>query len=215
MSAIGSRLHDVFAEIDAINAKDPGHALVDGAPTPANLAYGRRMSAELDAYCPEASGELKIAARGQHIERWIIPRSAYPMDRAGYHAWRNALRDHHAQRLAEILARAGYHDAFIRRVQAIVRKERLRVDPDVQVLEDVICLVFLKFELNAFAAKLHGDETRLGDILAKTWRKMSARAQETALAIPPAPEVVRMLEAGLARQTAGENGRHATGQTGR
>jgi hypothetical protein len=207
MPSIESRLREVFAEIDAVNAQDPGRVLVDGAPAPANLVYGRRMSAELDAYRPDAPDELRIAARGQHIERWIIPRSAYPMDRAGYHAWRNALRDHHATRLAEILSRGGYDDAFIKRVQAIVRKERLRADPDVQTLEDVICLVFLKFEIDAFAAKLHGDETRLGDILAKTWRKMSARGQETALAIPPAPHVARLLEAGLARMAANQPGR--------
>jgi hypothetical protein len=87
MSFPAARLSDVFAEIDRINAKDPRHVFVDGIQTPANLIYGRRMSAELDAFCPNASEALKIAARGQHIERWIIPRNAYPMDRPGYHAW--------------------------------------------------------------------------------------------------------------------------------
>jgi hypothetical protein len=199
MSSPEARLSDVFAEIDTVNAKDPGHVLVDGRQTPANLIYGRRMSAELDAFCPHASEALKIAARGQHIERWIIPRSAYPMDRPGYHAWRNALRDHHALRLAEILGSFEFDADAISRVQAIVRKERLRLDPEVQTLEDVICLVFLKFELDAFASKLKNDDIRLGDILAKTWRKMSACGQEAALAIPPPPAIVAALQAGLER----------------
>ncbi len=199
MSFPAARLSDVFAEIDTCNAKDPRHVFVDGIQTPANLIYGRRMSAELDAFCPHASEALKIAARGQHIERWIIPRNAYPMDRPGYHAWRNALRDHHALRLAEILARFEFDAATISRVQAIVRKERLRLDLEVQTLEDVICLVFLKYELDAFVAKLNGDDIRLGDILAKTWRKMSARGHEAALAIPPPTEIVAVLQAGLER----------------
>ena len=199
MSSPEARLSDVFAEIDTVNAKDPGRVLVDGLSRPTNLVYGRRMSAELDTFCPNAPEALKIAARGQHIERWIIPRSAYPMDRPGYHAWRNALRDHHALRLGEILAGFAFDAATISRVQAIVRKERLRHDADVQTLEDVICLVFLKFEVDAFAAKLHGDDIRLGDILAKTWRKMSARGQEAALAIPPPPAIVAALQAGLER----------------
>jgi hypothetical protein len=199
MSSPEARLSDVFAEIDTANAKDPGRVLVDGVPRPANLIYGRRMSAELDAFCPNASEALKIAARGQHIERWIIPRNAYPMDRPGYHAWRNALRDHHALRLGEILASFEFDVATISRVQAIVRKERLRLDPEVQTLEDVICLVFLKFEVDSFAAKMNGDDIRLGDILAKTWRKMSARGQEAALAIPPPSPIVAALRAGIER----------------
>jgi hypothetical protein len=199
MSSPVARLSDVFAEIDTLNAKDPRHVLVDGTQTPANLIYGRRMSAELDAFCPNASEALKIAARGQHVERWIIPRNSYPMDRPGYHAWRNALREHHALRLAEILASFEFDAQIISRVQAIVRKERLRLDPEVQTLEDVICLVFLKYELDAFAAKLNGDDIRLGDILAKTWRKMSARGHEAALAIPPPTEIVVALQVGLER----------------
>lgn len=137
--------------------------------------------------------------RGQHIERWIIPRTQYPMDRPGYHRWRLALRDHHAARLSAILADLSYDQATIARVASIVRKERLKDDDEVQTLEDVICIVFVKYELAAFAGKYADDDTRLADILAKTWSKMSERGHQAVLSIPPAPNVALLLNKGLDR----------------
>lgn len=199
MTAPTPRLLKAFAAIDAANIADPKSLDVDGVPQPANLIYGVRMSAELEAFAPDASEPLRIAARGQHIERWIIPRAQYPMDRQGYHRWRLALRDHHAARLSGILADLSYDPATIARVAAIVRKERLKDDDEVQTLEDVICIVFVKYELAAFAGKYADDDLRLADILAKTWRKMSERGHQAVLAIPPVPNVVSLLEKGLDR----------------
>lgn len=193
------RLLKAFAAIDAANSADPKSVDVDGVPRPANLVYGIRMSAELESFAPDASEPLRIAARGQHIERWIIPRAQYPMDRQGYHRWRLALRDHHAARLAAILADLSYDPPTIARVASIVRKERLKDDDEVQTLEDVICIVFVKYELAAFAGKYADDDTRLADILAKTWRKMSERGHQAVLALPPAPNVVSLLNKGLDR----------------
>src|ERR1043165_9359820 len=110
------RLLRAFAAIDAANSFDPKSVNVDGVPRPANLFYGLRMSAELERFAPDASEELQIAARGQHIERWIIPRAQYPMERQGYHRWRLALRDHHAARLSAILTDLPYDHAAITRV---------------------------------------------------------------------------------------------------
>jgi hypothetical protein len=199
MTAPTPRLLKAFAAIDAANSADPKSVEVDGVPRPANLIYGMRMSAELEAFAPDASEPLRIAARGQHIERWIIPRAQYPMDRQGYHRWRLALRDHHAARLSAILADLSYDPATIARVAAIVRKERLKDDDEVQTLEDVICIVFVKYELAAFAGKYADDDARLADILAKTWRKMSERGHQAVLALPPAPNVVSLLNKGLDR----------------
>lgn len=193
------RLLKAFAAIDAANSCDPKSVDVDGAPKSANLIYGLRMSAELEQFAPDASEALQIATRGQHIERWIIPRAQYPMDRQGYHRWRRALRDHHAARLSAILAELSYEPAIIARAVSIVRKERLKEDEEVQMLEDVICIVFIKFELAAFAVKYADDDTPLADILAKTWRKMSERGHQAVLSIPPAPSVVSLLNKGLDR----------------
>ena len=199
MTSETQRLLKAFAAIDAANSADPKSVEVDGAPRPANLIYGMRMSAELATLAPDASEPLRIAARGQHIERWIIPRTQYPTDRQGYHRWRLALRDHHAARLSAILADLSYDQATIARVASIVRKERLKDDDEVQTLEDVICIVFVKYELAAFAGKYADDDTRLADILAKTWRKMSERGHHAVLSIPPALNVVLLLNKGLDR----------------
>ena len=199
MAPSTQRLLKAFAAIDAANSLDPKTAMVDGVSRPANLVYGLRMSTELERFAPDASEELQIAARGQHIERWIIPRGQYPMDRQGYHRWRRALQDHHAQRLSAILADLAYDQAAIARVASIVRKERPKEDVEVQTLEDVVCIVFVKYELETFARRYADDDTRLADILAKTWRKMSERGHQAMLSIPPAPSVLSLLNKGLER----------------
>lgn len=178
-----SRLAEVLAAIDAANAADP--ALEDGRP--AALLYGRRMSARLAAFAPDAGEALQIAARGQHIERWAIPRADYPMDRAGYLRWRNDQKAAHARRLGEIMSGAGYDPATVERVGQIVRKERLKLDPEAQTLEDVACLVFMEFQAAAFLGRY--DEAKAADIVAKTWRKMSEAGQAAALRLDLAPGV--------------------------
>ena len=198
------RLRRVLAAIDAANAQDP-HRENEGAEagsSPAALLYGRRMSATLDAFAPGASEALAIAVRGQHIERWTSPRGSYPVGRVGYLRWRSDLKAYHARRLGEIMAAHGYDEAMIARVGALVRKERLKQDPEAQTLEDVACLVFLKHYLPSFAAgeaEVPVDDDKLAGILAKTWRKMSPKGQAAAAALSLPPHVPALLEAGFAR----------------
>ena len=197
----GKRLTDVFAAIDAANALDPNTIKVDGRPQPAELAYGRRMSETLARLAPHASEHLRIAARGQHIERWTSLRASYPAGRVGYLKWRKDLQGFHARRIGDIMMAAGYDAGDVERVGALVRKERLKSDPDAQMIEDVACVVFLEHYLGDFLAKT--DEEKLAGILAKTWNKMSPRGRDEArkLALPaPAP---RLLEEGLARLRGG------------
>jgi hypothetical protein len=61
-------------------------------------------------------------------------------------------------------------------VRALIRKEKMKSDPDAQALEDVVALVFLENYLEDFVAT-HADydEAKFVDILQKTARKMSAR----------------------------------------
>ena len=193
------RLQQVFDAIDHANAQDPRSVEVDGKPVPANLIYGQRMSDELEQFAPDASEALQIAARGQHIERWIIPRADFPMTRPGYHQWRRTLREHHAKRLREIMATSAYDEDTIARVGDIVRKMRPQQDPEVQVLEDVICITFVKYELDAFAPKYAQEPDKLADILAKTWMKMTPAGHAAVLALPPPDHVASLLAKGLAR----------------
>src|SRR5205823_865318 len=129
------------------------------------------------------SEALRLAARSQHIRRWTMPRSQYPMTRAGYYQWRTMLGRFHAEEAGRILRDVGYDEATIGRVQSLLRKERLKSDPETQTLEDVICLVFLENEYVEFAGR--HEDTKVIDILRKTWRKMSPRGREAALALAP------------------------------
>jgi len=196
MLSPGSRYEAVIAAIDAANAADPSTTEIEGRPEPAELVYGRRMSATLARMEPAASEPLRIAARGQHIERWRSPRKTYPDGRAGYLTWRKDLKDLHARRLGEIMANAGYDLGDIARVGALVRKEKLKRDPEAQLLEDVACVVFLEHYLEAFMAKT--EPAKMPGILAKTWRKMSEHGRAEALKLDVPPAVLRLLEQGLA-----------------
>jgi hypothetical protein len=197
MAEDSKRLGEVVAAIDAANARDPHTIEVDGRREPAELVYGRRMSETLAGLSPDASEALRIAVRGQHIERWTSPRKAYPDGRIGYLRWRKDLQEFHARRVGEIMASAGYDAADIGRVGALIRKERLKADAEAQALEDVACLVFLAHYLDEFMAKT--DHDKLAGILAKTWNKMSATGHERALKLALPPPVPALLEQGLAR----------------
>src|SRR5262249_5207457 len=191
------RLKDVIAAIDAANERDPNTIEVEGRHEPAELVYGRRMSAALARLAPAASEPLRIAARGQHIERWTSPRRGYPEGRVGYLRWRKDLQDFPARRVGEIMMTAGYDPVAIARVGALIRKERLKSDADAQMLEDVACILFLEHYLGDFLRKTDAD--KLAGILAKTWTKMSPLGREEAEKLALPPPVPALLEQGLAR----------------
>lgn len=171
-----------LAAIDAANAADP--TLEAGRP--AALLYGERMSAELARHVQDASDVLQIGARGQHVERWLLPRGDYPEGRAGYLHWRLEQGRRHAARVAGIMADAGYDAAAQERVGVLLRKEGIKRDAEVQALEDVICFTFLKWYFAPFAAKHPEDEVLR--IVEKTARKMSAEARVRVLAEFDLPE---------------------------
>ncbi|MBI2389092.1 MAG: DUF4202 domain-containing protein [Deltaproteobacteria bacterium] len=175
------KLARAYAAIDAINAEDPATELVDGAPQPKELVYGRRMTAVLERLEPSASDALRIAVRGQHLGRFRVPRSGHPEGRVGYLEWRIGLGRMHADLSAEAARAAGYDDATIERVRFLVQKKALRTDPETQLLEDCACLVFLEHHFAEFAART--DEAKMIDILKKTWGKMSDRAHAEALSL--------------------------------
>ena len=196
---IERRFAAVIADIDAANACDPNHVEIDGRPEPAELVYGRRMSETLARMAPDASEHLRIAARGQHIERWTSPRTGYPQGRQGYLSWRKHLREFHARRVGEIMAAAGYHADDIARVGSLIRKERLKSEAAAQLLEDVVCVVFLEHYLAGFIGKTN--EEKLTNILAKTWNKMSQLGHEHALKLSLSPAGAALLARAIPRLT--------------
>lgn len=182
------RFARAVAAFDAANGEDPNRETVDGRARPKELLYAERLTAMLARVAPEATETLRLAARCQHIERWTIPRSSYPMTRAGYQQWRLRLRDYHAERAGAILGAAGYDALSIERVRSLIRKEALKTDAEAQALEDVVALVFMESYLEDFVAKHPDyDEAKFVDILQKTARKMSTQSRASALTMIVAP----------------------------
>ncbi len=190
------RLQGLFAAIDNANAQDPNHTAIDGTDVPNELLYGQRMSACLQEYYPNASECLQIAARAQHIERWKSPRSDFPEGRSGYKKWRSQLALFHGQRAGELMKAEGYSDEEIERVKFLILKRQLKRDDETQALEDVVCLVFLKFYFEPFVAK-HSEE-KIIDIVQKTWAKMSDFGQKSALKLTFSEKILKILQKSLA-----------------
>lgn len=167
---------------DEYNSRDPKSVLIDNVQIPSNLLYAKRMSNKLIEFEPHASEHLQLATRSQHIGRWEIPRSDYPMDRKGYLKWRSQLKIHHAKLAENILQSVGYDEDIIGKVKNLLIKKQLKQKPETQTLEDVICLVFLEFYFDDFS-ETH-EEKKLIKILQKTIQKMSSRGIEEALKLP-------------------------------
>ncbi len=169
------------AWIDAANTEDPNIEVFQSQSYPKELLYSNRMYEKLMVFYPNASEAVQIASKAQHICRWKMPRESYPMDRVGYLKWREDLKKFHAKMTAEILEKAGYPLEFIARVSFLIEKKSLKKDQETQLLEDVICLVFLEYYLEPFVAK--HDTEKLKNIILKTWNKMSESGHEQALKI--------------------------------
>ncbi len=190
-----SRFDDAIRGFDDANAEDPVLERVEGEDLPKELVYGRRMSRWLERLAPDAPESVKLAARAQHIRRWEVPRDTYPEGRAGYLKWRTDLHKRHADIAATILQDAGYDDETIGRVRTLLRKRGLKTDPDVQLMEDVICLVFLEHYFHDFAQK--HEEEKLISIVQKTWKKMTEKAHKAALQLDYAPEDLAVIQKAL------------------
>jgi hypothetical protein len=196
--AIGDeRFVAALAAFDRENAGDPNQEIDGGAARPHKLVQAERLSAWVAKLAPDASEALRLAARCQHLRRWELARTEFPEGRTGYLRWRTRLARFHAEESAKILASLGYDAETIARVGRINAKQGLRSDPDVQTMEDALCLSFLEHELAAFCEK-HADQ-KVIEILQKTWKKMSERGHGAALALAPRlpPRARELLERAL------------------
>jgi Domain of unknown function (DUF4202) len=182
--------------IDAVHNADPVRTS-DGRA--AELVYADHVEAWVARLVADASPLLRLAARCQHLERWSVPRAAFPMDRPGYLSWRRSLYVKQAERARELLVSAGVSAPEAADVATWVSKAGLKTNAGTQALEDAAVLVFLENEIAAFAAQ-HAEYPRekFVDILRKTWRKMSPAAQQAALKLDLPPAI-----AGLVREALG------------
>ena len=192
-----SELVAAFAAIDAANADDPNTVVVRGAERPKELAHAELAVEWIHRLVPEPSDALLLAARAHHVRRWEIPRASEPSGRAGYLRWKRRLQQHHADVAARVLGEVGVDAATIERVQALVKKERLKSDPEVQALEDALCLVFVETQFGELTDQL-GDE-HMVEVVAKTLKKMTPAGREAAMGLPLDADAVRIVGQALER----------------
>jgi hypothetical protein len=172
---MNSRFEAAFQRFDDENARDPNLLQIDGQSVPRELAYSQWLTHCVLKLRPDASEALRLAARSQHLCRWMIPRDGYPMTRTGYLQWREALKKFHAQKSGAILRECGYESDLISRVQSLNLKQDLATDPETQALEDALCLVFLEHQFAELANRT--PEDKMIHVLQKTWSKMSPTAR--------------------------------------
>ena len=187
-------LRTALAALDAANALDPNHTVVQGKSLPKELAYAQRASEWLAELVPDASPALRLATRAHHLERWCRPRDAYPKNRPGYLRWRKDAGRFHAERMTVIAKESGVPAETIDRAAALIRKARPLTPAhraESQAFEDALCLVFVEQQLSEFAQTV--TEEKLRSILAKTLPKMSAAAITRAAALPMQPDHRKLL----------------------
>jgi len=190
------RFEAACGRFDAANSLDPNLDIVEGIARPRELIYAERLTLWVLKLCPDASEELRLAARCQHICRWMVARSSYPLTRPGYLKWREDLKKFHAEKAGEILRAVGYPEETVAKVQALNLKKNFPQDPDSRVLEDALCLVFLEFQFAELAAKTTDD--KMINALQKSWKKMTLAAREHAMKLSFGPKAKSLLERALA-----------------
>jgi len=186
------QLETAYTAFDTYNSFDPNIEESEDVFYPKEVLYAIRMTEKLKEYAPDSDEYIQLTVRCQHIGRWEIPRNSYPMNRKGYLQWRNTLALHHAKIAEKILTECGYTDDTIEKVKFLLQKKQLRQNSDTQLLEDIVCLVFIQYYLEPFAA-MHADE-KVIDILRKTLKKISAHAIEEAVKIPVSDKVKILIQ---------------------
>lgn len=181
---------------DSANSKDPNFIEVNGFEKPYELIYANWLSEWVMKLNPNASEELQLAAKCQHIKRWEIPRSKYPEGLKGYTKWKKELAEYHAEEASKILKQIGFDETLVERVKSINLKKNLKTDSDVQTIEDALCLVTLQYQIEGFSLK-HDDEKMIG-IIQKTWAKMSDRAREEGLKLSYSERVLLLIKKAIA-----------------
>jgi hypothetical protein len=179
------------AAIDAAHEADPNRT---GDGRAAELVYADGMEKWVERVAPGADTILRLAARCQHLERWLVPRTSFPPGKPGYLAWRRSLYVKQAERGRLIMVEAGLAADKASEAATWISKTGLRTNAGTQALEDAAVLVFLESEIVAFAAQ-HAEYPRekFVDILRKTWKKMSPRARELALGLELPPGIAALV----------------------
>ncbi|MEO5995425.1 MAG: DUF4202 domain-containing protein [Chitinophagaceae bacterium] len=190
-----NKLEKAFVLFDTYNQQDPTVLIWEGTSYPAEYFFALQVYNWVIKLAPDASEALLLASRSQHIGRWTSPRSSYPEGKAAYLQWRTDLAKFHASKATELMREAGYDGEIIEDVQRIILKKNLRTDPDVQTMENALCLVFLQFQFDDFIQK--HDKKKVMRILQKSWTKMSQPGRDAALVMTFTEQGRSLLEKAL------------------
>ena len=193
-----TKLEQAFRLFDAYNQQDPYKITWDGEEYPSEVFYASKLHDSIKTLDQSPSEALLLASRCQHIGRWEIERKTYPEGRVGYLKWRNDLSKFHAQKAREILESLDYTEDIIARVNDIVLKRQLKIDPEVQTMENALCLVFLEYQFDDLIEKL--SEEKMINVIRKTWRKMSDPGKEIALSLKYSEKAALLLDKSLKEQ---------------
>lgn len=120
------------------------------------------------------------------------------MTKPGYLQWRQKLKQFHAEKSGAILREMGYPEEIVNRVQELNLKKNLSTDPETQVLEDALCLVFLERQFSDLAAK--NSEEKVVNALRKSWAKMSPQGRAEALKLSYTASEKALIEKALASE---------------
>lgn len=192
----GGPLVGALAAIDAANADDPNRVVVRGVDVPLALAHGQLADEWVQRLMPAADDAMRLAARAHHLRRWELPRTEYPDGRPGYLQWRRDQKARHARDVEGLLVAAGYDEAVIGRVQALIRREHLATDVGAQAVEDAACLVFLETQLASLARRLTTE--RFGEVVRKTASKMTPAGLAMIAEVPLTSDERHLLAEALA-----------------
>lgn len=189
------RIRAAVNRFDEIHRQDPRQVEFRGETYPREYLHAVKLSEWVTTLCPQASPELRIAARCNALRRWEIPRDTYPRTTAGYHKWRKALQKFHAAAAEPILREEGFGEAEIQRVRSLILMENFPRDPETQVLEDADCLTFLETKFHNYLAEW--DEGKTVRILKGTLKKMSPAAKDAAVRLPLSPAARALIQKAL------------------
>jgi hypothetical protein len=172
-----------FKLFDDYNRQDPRSFEWDRKLYPQEYFFAIKLYVWVLKLDPNAGEDLLLASRSQHIGRWEIPRESYPEGREPYLKWRKNLALHHAAVAGNLMKQAGYNNEHVERVTQIILKKRIKVDADVQTMENALCLVFLQYQYEEFRKKYEAEPEKMINILRKSLLKMDAYGHEFALGL--------------------------------
>jgi len=191
------KLEVAFKFFDDYNRQDPRSFKCDGAAYPQEYFFAIKLYEWVLKLDPKAPEELLLASRSQHIGRWEIPRESYPDGREAYLKWRKDLAGHHVEIANRLMKQAGYADKQAERVTQIILKKRIKVDADVQTMENALCLVFLQYQYEDFRKKYEAEPEKIINILRKSLLKMDAYGHGFALELGFTKNGVGFIQAAL------------------